>query len=178
MVLARDGLGTLGAVSEILCVTDGDRVFDAVDAALADDSTTVHRLHAGREVIDTLSSDAYDVVVLDLQIGSMGGMATATAIRHEEEAERIDPTRVLMLLDRDADRFLARRCGADGWLVKPLDALRVRRATEALLAGGEFKEREPEPQGSESSDAGGEGSAGDDEGAPTGEPEPVTASQG
>ena len=29
-----------------------------------------------------------------------------------------------MLLDRDADVFLARRSDADGWLVKPLDAFR------------------------------------------------------
>jgi two-component system nitrate/nitrite response regulator NarL len=45
---------------------------------------------------------------------------------------------VLMLLDRSADLFLARRSMADGWLVKPLDAFRLRRAAEALLAGGEY----------------------------------------
>jgi hypothetical protein len=31
--------------------------------------------------------------------------------------------------------FLAHRSDADGWLVKPLDAFRLRRATEVLLAG-------------------------------------------
>ena len=29
---------------------------------------------------------------------------------------------------------------ADGWLIKPLDAFRIRRAAEAVLAGGEFRE--------------------------------------
>ena len=38
---------------------------------------------------------------------------------------------VLMLLDRRADVFLARRSDADGWLVKPLDAFRLRRAVTA-----------------------------------------------
>ena len=36
--------------------------------------------------------------------------------------------------------FLARRSGADGWLVKPLDAFRLRRAARALLDGGTFHE--------------------------------------
>ena len=40
-----------------------------------------------------------------------------------------------MLLDRDADVFLARRSGADGWLVKPLDAFSLRRAATAILDG-------------------------------------------
>ena len=43
-----------------------------------------------------------------------------------------------MLLDRRPDVFLARRSGAEGWLVKPLDPIRLRRATTALLAGGPY----------------------------------------
>ena len=81
--------------------------------------------------------------MLDLQIGNMGGMATCMAIRHEESAGRLPHLPVLMLLDRVADLFLARRSHADGWLIKPLDAFRLRRAAEALLAGGEWFELEP-----------------------------------
>ena len=33
-----------------------------------------------------------------------------------------------MLLDREADMFLAKRSDADGWIVKPLDSFRLRRA--------------------------------------------------
>ena len=58
----------------------------------------------------------------------MGGMATCMSIRHEEGMGRIPITAVLMLLDRAADTFLARRADADGWLIKPLDAFRLRRA--------------------------------------------------
>ena len=45
-----------------------------------------------------------------------------------------------MLLDRTADVFLAKRSDADGWLFKPLDSFRLRRAATALLAGGDFHE--------------------------------------
>jgi DNA-binding response OmpR family regulator len=50
-----------------------------------------------------------------------------------------------MLLDRRADVFLARRSGAEGWVVKPLDPRRVRRATAALLAGGEDHDESFQP---------------------------------
>jgi DNA-binding NarL/FixJ family response regulator len=43
-----------------------------------------------------------------------------------------------MLLDRRADVFLARRSSADGWLVKPLDPMRLRKAVKALLKGGTY----------------------------------------
>jgi hypothetical protein len=36
--------------------------------------------------------------------------------------------------------FLARRSGAEGFVVKPLDAVRVRRAVRALLQGEEYED--------------------------------------
>ena len=39
-----------------------------------------------------------------------------------------------MLLDRDADEFLARRSTADAWLVKPIDPMGLARLVAATLA--------------------------------------------
>ena len=124
----------------VLLATDADRLHDEVDAALGDDTTSVHRVRSGREVIPAVKQLDPDLVVLDLQIGNMGGMATCLSLRSEEGAGRLERRAVLMLLDRQADVFLARRADADGWLVKPLDAFRLRRAAEALLGGGEYHE--------------------------------------
>ena len=143
-----DGDGTRGIVGDvagttrrtILIATDADEVLDEVDAALADESTTVVRVHAGRDVLAAVQELEPDLVVLDLQIGNMGGVATALGLRNEESSGRIQAQTVLMLLDRTADVFLARRAEADGWLVKPLDALRVRRAAEQVLDGGTYTE--------------------------------------
>ena len=125
---------------KVLIATDADEVFDVVDAALAGPDTTVLRVHAGAEVLAAVIDQDPDLVVIDLQIGNMGGMATCMNLRLEEGAGRLDPQRVLMLLDRTADVFLAKRSGADGWLVKPIDALRLRRASTAILAGDGFSE--------------------------------------
>ncbi len=117
----------------ILVVTDADDIFDEVDAAMGDERTSVKRLRAGRDVRAAVLTIDPDLVICDLQIGNMGGMATALDLRLEEGAGRIGPRPILLLLDREADTFVARRSGADAWVVKPLDALSVRRCAEALI---------------------------------------------
>ena len=66
--------------------------------------------------------------MLDLQIGSMGGMAVTMALRLDESPGALPHVPVLMLLDREADIHLAKRCAADRYLVKPLDPLTLKRA--------------------------------------------------
>jgi DNA-binding response OmpR family regulator len=122
-------------VTEILIATDADAVFDEVDAALADESTRVTRVRSGQAVAGVVAETSPDLVVLDLQIGNMGGIATCMHLRNEAGDGRLPEVPVLMLLDREADVHLARRSGAEGWVVKPLDAFRLRRTATAILAG-------------------------------------------
>lgn len=124
----------------VLIATDADAVADEVAAALEDDQTTVLRVRTGVEVGPAIGEHEPDLVVLDLQIGNMGGIAVSHHLRAEAEMERLPDVAVLVLLDRAADVFLGRRSGADGWLIKPLDSFRLRRAAKALLAGGDFHE--------------------------------------
>jgi DNA-binding response OmpR family regulator len=130
-------------MGHVLVATDADWVFDEVDAALASPDVEVRRVRSGRDVLPAVGADRPDLVVLDLQIGNMGGMATCLALRLEEGADRLPHVPILMLLDRSADVFLARRSEADGWLIKPLDAFRLRRAATALMKGGTFSEGVP-----------------------------------
>jgi DNA-binding response OmpR family regulator len=127
-------------VPTVLIATDNDAVADEVAAGVEDEQTTIVRVRAGVEVPPAVAEHEPDLVVLDLQIGNMGGMAVASHLRAEITMERLDDVAILMLLDRTADVFLARRSDADGWLFKPLDSFRLRRAAKALLAGGDFRE--------------------------------------
>lgn len=122
-------------MTEVLIATDADAVFDEVDAALADETTHVVRVRSGAAVAEIVAESSTDLVVLDLQIGNMGGIATCIHLRNEAGDGRLPQVPVLMLLDRQADVFLARRSGAEGWVVKPLDAFRLRRAATAILEG-------------------------------------------
>jgi DNA-binding response OmpR family regulator len=122
-------------MTEVLIATDADAVFAEVEAALVDEITSVRRVRSGQEVAEAVGGTFFSLVVLDLQIGNMGGIAACLHLRHEAGAGRLPEVPVLMLLDRQADVFLAKRSGADGWVVKPLDAFTLRRAATAILEG-------------------------------------------
>ena len=121
-------------MTDVLIATDDDAVYDEVAAALADETTTVLRVREGKVVGEVVATADPDLVILDLQIGNMGGIAACLHLRHEAGDGRLPDVPVLMLLDRQADVHLARRSGADGWLVKPLDAFALRRTATELLA--------------------------------------------
>lgn len=76
-------------MTDVLVATDADWVFDEIDAALGDRDTTVHRLRTGAEVRTWVKEHEPDLVVLDLQIGNMGGIATCLDLRLEAGAGRV-----------------------------------------------------------------------------------------
>jgi DNA-binding response OmpR family regulator len=127
-------------VPDLLIATDADWIFAEVDAALGDESTHVTRVRRGRDVADAVRKHDPDLVILDLQIGNMGGIATFLHLDQEAEDGRLPTVPILMLLDRPADVPMTRRVGVDGWLIKPLDAFRLRRAATALLDGVTYYE--------------------------------------
>ena len=133
----------LHVVTNVLLATDADWLYDEVSAALAEPGTTVSRITEGRDVGRAVSQLEPDLVLLDLQIGTKGGVASCIDLRHDIAEGRSKETKVLMLLDRDADRWIARQADADGWLIKPLDAFRLRRAALATIAGESVFEGEP-----------------------------------
>jgi len=124
----------------VLLATDADWIHEEVDAALAGDDIEVLRVREGVHVLPAVHELTPDLVVLDLQIGNMGGMAACMNLRLDESVDRLPHIQVLMLLDRDVDAFLSNRAEADGWIVKPLDAFRLRKAATALLAGDRYEE--------------------------------------
>ena len=65
----------------------------------------------------------------------MGGMAIVRSIRDVTRDKGGLPT--VLLLDRKADGFLARRAGAGASIQKPFTAFELRTAIERLLDGGE-----------------------------------------
>ena len=128
-----------------LVATDADWIIDQVRAALDGPDVTWTLCRSGKEVRGAIAdaSVAVDVAFLDLQVGTMGGMAICLDMRLEESGGRLPHVPVIMLLDRTADVFLAQRSAAEGWLIKPLDAIRLRRALRTVTAGGTYTEGVP-----------------------------------
>jgi DNA-binding response OmpR family regulator len=120
-------------------------VRNEVVSAIFDPTTNVRELTRGKEVRAAVDETTPDLVVIDQQVGKMGGMATCMDLRLEESGGRLPHVPVLVLLDRRADVFLARRAGADGWIVKPLDSIRLAKAVQTLLGGGIYQDEAYRP---------------------------------
>jgi DNA-binding response OmpR family regulator len=124
----------------ILIATDAQWVVDEVKAALESPSTSFEIISNGRHVARSVRERTPDIAILDMQVGTMGGMAITMDLRLDQSSGALPKVPVLMLLDRVADIHMARRSGADGWTIKPLDALRLRKAVKAISTGGCYAE--------------------------------------
>jgi len=100
---------------------------------------------SGPQAIELVTAGEVDLVIADIQMGAMGAIAVTLELRLEASYDAIDPVPVLMLLDRRADVFQAKRSGAEGWIVKPLDGMRIRKAARALLDGDRFEDLSYQP---------------------------------
>src|SRR6516225_1014836 len=120
-------------MTTILVAADAKWVRDQVRAAFMGPRQEVAEVTRGQDVRGAFARLDPDLVILDMQIGNMGGVAVAIDLRLEESAGRLDHANILLLLDREADEFIARRADVDLMLVKPVDAGILRRAAKRLL---------------------------------------------
>src|SRR5438105_14326113 len=121
-------------MTTILVAAEAKWVRDQVRSAFVAPGQEVVEVTRGQDVRDTFAAIEPDLVILDLQIGNMGGVAVAIDLRLEESGGRLPHARILLLLDRRDDAFIARRADVDLTLVKPVDAGILRRAAAPLLA--------------------------------------------
>ncbi len=113
-------------MSKVLLVADAEWVKNEVLSALALGDWDVEIVSDPRTVTDAIEAASPDAVIVDLQVGSMGGMAVVRDIRQTFDGPA--RPRSVLLLDRSADDFIARRAGADARVLKPITSSVLRAA--------------------------------------------------
>jgi DNA-binding response OmpR family regulator len=108
----------------ILVVEDDARIARVVEQALAEAGHRVEIAYDGLDGLERAEAGPYDLLVLDVMLPGMDGLAVARDLRRQRVR-----TPILMLTARDAvaDRVRGLDAGADDYLVKPF-------ALEELLA--------------------------------------------
>ena len=120
---------------KVLVAADARWVHDQVRTALVAPGQEVIEVTRGQDVRGAVAEHEPDLVLLDLQIGNMGGIAVAIDLHLEESGGRLPHVPILLLLDREADRFLARRAATEAVLVKPVDPGTLRRTVKRVVGG-------------------------------------------
>ncbi|MEE8405950.1 MAG: response regulator [Acidimicrobiia bacterium] len=115
-------------MSKVFLVTDASWVANEVRAGLSIGEWDIEEISDPRLTTSLVMEKRPDAVIVDMQVGSMGGMAVIRGIRGEiDEADR---PRTVLLIDRSADEFIARRAGADAFVLKPINAYELRAALQ------------------------------------------------
>lgn len=127
-------------MARVLLVADATWVENEVRSALALGDWHVEVVSDPRSVNEAIEERAPEAVIVDLQVGSMGGMAVIRSIRQDFHGR--DRPRTVLLLDRSADEFIARRAGADARVLKPITASVLRAALSPEVAVGAGFEEE------------------------------------
>lgn len=119
---------------DVLLATDAPWTESSVKAALLEPEFKIRVVNDSDLVNESVVSNPPDLVILDLQTGNMGGIAVNADLEAALDTES-GPTPVLLLLDRAADAWLAKRFGADAWLVKPVSPGKLAETGRELVTG-------------------------------------------
>jgi DNA-binding response OmpR family regulator len=119
-------------MTTILLVADHRSTIDRVHASLSGPELTIIDHTDPGTASETAYALAVDSVLVDMQVGSMGAMAVTRSMRARAGSAPEIP--VTILLDREADAFLAGRSGAAHWLLKTASTTELRQAVTPTKA--------------------------------------------
>ncbi|MEG2860286.1 MAG: response regulator, partial [Clostridia bacterium] len=102
----------------ILVVEDELDLCDAISEGLRMDGYAVDTCYDGHRAYELLTTEVYDLAVLDLNLPGMDGMAVLEAVRRENQG-----VKVLILSARGSvcDKVEGLNLGANDYLAKPFD---------------------------------------------------------
>ena len=98
----------------------------------ADDVTVVGEAEDGQSAIDAVGRDRPDVVLMDIRMPRLDGLAATTAIRARPQPPAVV---VLTTFDGDDEVFRALEAGATGFLLKDTPPVELLRAVRLAAAG-------------------------------------------
>lgn len=121
---------------ELLVADDIAANQKVVAAILAKRGHHVTIAHNGREAIDLIQRQTFDVVLMDVQMPIMDGLQATRIIRKNEgsNGKRL-PIIAMTAHAMRGDREACLQAGMDAYLAKPLDSERLVKMVESLAAG-------------------------------------------
>jgi two-component system KDP operon response regulator KdpE len=103
------------SAGRILVVDDDPQIRRVMRVTLTGQGYEVDDAKSGEAALDKLRDDRFDLVLLDLNMPGMGGLATCRAIRSQSEIAII----MLTVRDSETDKVDALDAGADDYITKP-----------------------------------------------------------
>ena len=115
--------------SKILVVDDDKEICDAVTIYLKSEGYICTQAHNGKEAVELVKNNTFDLLVLDIMMPIMNGLSAASAIR---EFSNI-PIIFLSAKSEDTDKVLGLNLGGDDYLTKPFNPMELIARVKSLL---------------------------------------------
>ncbi len=112
-------------MATILIVDDSPTVRRVLGFTLRQNGHTVLSATNGQEALDLLLGTAVDLVIADVSMPEMDGIALLRRLRTDERTRDL-PVVMLTASGQSHDRILAEEAGANGFLTKPASSLELR----------------------------------------------------
>ena len=113
-----------------LIIEDDDDIADVVSLHLKDLGLTAERAVDGRSGLQKALENTYAIVILDLMLPKMDGLAVCARIREKNAAT---PILMLTAKSEEIDRVLGLEIGADEYVTKPFSVRELVARIKALL---------------------------------------------
>jgi two-component system KDP operon response regulator KdpE len=117
------------SAGKILIVDDDPQIRRVMRVMLTGHGYEVDDARSGESALEKLDKQRFDLVVLDMGMPGMGGVATCRAIREQSQVGII----MLTVSDRDVDKIEALDAGADDYVTKPFKSLELLARIRAAL---------------------------------------------
>ncbi|MEO8583887.1 MAG: response regulator transcription factor [Flavitalea sp.] len=117
-------------MTSILLVEDDHEIIKLLNMNLTIPSFRLSSCRYGEEALDKLSSEKFDLIILDIMLPGIDGVEVCKKIR-----EKDDLTPILMLTSRseELDKVLALELGADDYVTKPFGIKELIARIKALI---------------------------------------------
>jgi CheY-like chemotaxis protein/HPt (histidine-containing phosphotransfer) domain-containing protein len=107
---------------------------------------TVKSAENGEQVLAALAAEAFDIILMDVQMPVLDGFATTALIRYQEESSgKHIPIIALTAHALKGDRETCMQAGMDGYVPKPIKPEHLLRALEVLAPTQPLSAGTPEP---------------------------------
>ncbi len=118
-----------GGAPKILVVDDDEAIRRLVRAGLERESFSVHEAADGDAALDALRQQPASLVVLDVNLGAVGGFDVLARIRASSDV----PVIILTGRMAETDRVVGLELGADDYVVKPFSPRELASRVRAIL---------------------------------------------
>jgi DNA-binding response OmpR family regulator len=124
-----------------LVVDDDKEIRDGIEIYLKNEGLKVLKAQDGMEAIERLNEHEVHIIILDMMMPRMDGIATTFKIREQKNI----PIIILSAKSEDSDKVLGLQVGADDYVTKPFNPLELIARVKAQLQHAYGQDRRDAP---------------------------------